>query len=100
MTTVTAVVVHRSGPGIRAALAAHAPQDVARFERELRDALHRAETDLDLDRVDRLLGRWHALATLAANPLTEAEQAQLARARAGDVTGLRARRDDGTWTTL
>jgi hypothetical protein len=100
MTTVTAVIVDRSGPAIRAALAAHAPQDVARFERELREALHLAETDRDLDRVDRLIRHWHALATLAANPLTEAERAQLTRARAGDVSGLRARRDDGTWATL
>lgn len=37
---------------------------------------------------------------MAANPLTVDEQAQLARARAGDLTGLSVRDEHGTRTTL
>jgi len=36
------VTVERTGPAIRAALSAHAPEDEARFAAELRDALARA----------------------------------------------------------
>lgn len=63
MVAATAVVIERSGPGIRAALAEHAPVDRFRFEEEFRAALARAVDDLDLTRVDALLSRWHALAT-------------------------------------
>ncbi|GAA3224085.1 hypothetical protein GCM10017691_11760 [Pseudonocardia petroleophila] len=82
------VVVERSGPAIRAALAEHAPGDEARFIAELREALVRAGEDLDLAGPQAVLARWHALATMAANPLSADEQVQLARARAGDLTGL------------
>jgi hypothetical protein len=37
---------------------------------------------------------------MAANPLTDDEQAQVARAKAGDLTGLRARDEHGNWITL
>lgn len=66
----------------------------------MRAALTRAVDDLDLAGVDAVLGRWHAWATMAANPLTDDEQAQVARAKAGDFTGLRARDDQGNWITL
>jgi len=94
------VAVERTGPAIRAALAAYAPDDEARFTTELRDALVRAGEDLDLARPQAVLGRWHARAVMAVNPLTAAEQAQVARAKAGDVTGFSVRHGDGTWTTL
>jgi hypothetical protein len=100
MATTTAVVIDRSGPAVRAALGRHAPEDCARFESEFRLALRRADDDLDLAPVERVLRRWHALATMAANPLTAEERDQVARAKAGDVTGLRQRADDGTWVTL
>lgn len=100
MATTTTVTIERSGPAIRAALADHAPHETARFEAELRDALTRAAADLDLAGVDAVLSRWHALATMAANPLTDDERAQLQRAKAGDFTGLRARDEHGNWTTL
>ena len=100
MATVTMVAVERSGPAIRAALAEHAPDDEPRFTAELRDALARAGEDLDLAGPQAVLARWHALATMAANPLTADEQAQLARARAGDFTGFSVRDEHGTWTTL
>ena len=100
MATVTMVAVERSGPAIRAALAEHAPDDETRFTAELREALVRAGDDLDLAGPQAVLTRWHALATMAANPLSVDEQAQLARARAGDLTGFSERDEHGTWTTL
>jgi hypothetical protein len=98
MATVTMVAVERSGPAIRAALAEHAPDEEARFTNELREALVRAGEDLDLVGPQAVLTRWHALATMAANPLTGDEQAQLARARAGDLAGFSVRDEHGTWT--
>ena len=47
-----------------------------------------------------MLARWHALANMAANPLTPDEQAQLGRAQTGDFTGFSVRDELGTWTTL
>jgi len=99
MATITAV--QRSGPAIRAALAEHGVSgQLERFENEMRAALTRAADELDLVGVDAVLGRWHALATMAANPLTDDEQAQVARAKAGDLAGLRARDEHGNWITL
>ncbi len=100
MTSVTAVAIQRSGPAIRAALTQYAPEDCAPFESELRDALRSAEDDFDLAGVEVVLRRWHGLATMAANPLSRQEVAQVARARAGNVTGLHHRKDDGIWVTL
>jgi hypothetical protein len=73
---------------------------VERFEEEMRVALTRAGDELDLVGVDVVLGRWHALATMAADPLTDDEQTQVARAKAGDLAGLRARDEHGNWITL
>ena len=85
---------------MEARLAEHAPADEPRFAAELRTAMTRAGDDLDLGGPQAVLGRWHALATMAANPLTADEQAQLARARAGDLAGFSERDAQGTWTTL
>ena len=93
-------MIDRSGPAVRAALAQHAPADCARFERELRNAVRQAQTDLDLSCIDVVLRRGHTRAVIAANPIEPHELAQIERARAGDVAGLRERRDDGTWVTL
>ena len=100
VTTATATLVQRSGPGISAALNKYAPQERPRFEAELRDALARASDDLEVARVDEVLSRWHSRATIVANPLTSEEQAVVRRARAGDPTGLRARDEHGGWATL
>jgi hypothetical protein len=100
VTTATAAAVQRTGPGILAALTQHAPLEAAQFESELRDALARAGTDLDVARVDEVITRWHARACILANPLTDQEQALLRRARAGDFSGLRVRDGNGGWTTL
>ena len=82
------------------ALSKHAPQERPRFEAELRDALARASDDLDVARVDEVLSRWHSRATIVANPLTEEQQEAVRRARAGDLTGLRARDEHDGWSTL
>ena len=80
-------IVERSGPAVQAALLAHAPERCAEFETELRSVLACAAEDLDLARVDATLARWHAVATMAANPLTDDERQQIERARAGDPAG-------------
>jgi len=60
----------------------------------------RPARDFDLGAAEAVLARWHALATMAANPLTPAENDQLTRARAGDLRGLRTRDEYGNWVTL
>lgn len=100
MATVTATAIDRSGPAIRAVLGEHAPADRALFETELRAALTRAADDLDTACVDAVLARWHTLATMAVNPLTAEEQAQVERARAGDFSGYYVQDDHGNWAQL
>jgi hypothetical protein len=101
MATVTTREITRSGPAIQRTLAEHGgPGDDQRFASELRAALDRGSQTLDLAEVDGVVARWHALATMAANPLGEEEETQLVRARAGDLSGLRARTADGGWITL
>jgi hypothetical protein len=101
MATASATAISRTGPSIQAALTEYgAPGEAEQFVGEMRDALSRAAETLDLSEADSILGRWHALATMAANPLSAAEGAQLARARAGDLTGFRARDEHGNWITL
>jgi len=96
----TVTAVQRSGPAIRAALAEHGVSgQLEQFENEMRAALTRAADEFDVVGVDAVLGRWHALAMMAANPLTDDEQAQVARARAGDLAGFRARDEHGNWIT-
>ena len=101
MATITAATIPKTGPAIRTALAEHgAPGEADRFVRELQHALTHARESLDLDAAQSVLDRWYALATMALNPLSEPERAQLARARSGDPTGLRARDEHGNWATL
>lgn len=97
----SAVAVGRSGPAVRQALAEHgAGGQAEQFEAEFRAELAHAGHDFDLVPVWAVVDRWHAVAVVAANRLSDAEQAQLSRARAGDFTGLRARDEHGTWVTL
>ena len=99
-TTVTVIAVERSGPAIRAALAAHAPEDCTCFEAELRTALAHTSDDLDLSDVETVLARWHALAPMAANPLTAAERTQLEQAKVGDFTGRYTHDEHENWIQL
>ncbi len=94
-------MIERSGPAIRAALLAHAPiKECTQFEAEFRAALARAAEDLDLSGPQEVLTRWHALATMAANPPTDDEREQIERAKTGDFTGLLARDGAGNWVRL
>ncbi|WP_236745888.1 DUF6247 family protein, partial [Mycobacteroides abscessus] len=77
------VPVQRSGPAIRAALAAAAPDELPEFEAELRIALAEADEDLDLARVDHVLNRWWGRAHLRLNPPTPEEKAVIAQVAAG-----------------
>jgi Family of unknown function (DUF6247) len=96
----TPTIIERSGPAIRAALVAHAPERCAQFKAELRAALARAAEDLDLSGPQAVLTRWHAVATMVANPLTDDEREQIERAKAGDYTGLSALDENGNWVRL
>ncbi len=99
MTAVT-TRIERSGPAIRAALAEVSPEECAQFEAEFAEALARAGVAFDLAPVEAVLDRWWGIAVIRANPLSEQEQAQLARARAGDFTGLWERDEAGNWAQL
>ncbi len=92
--------IERSAPAIRAALAQHAPDEQGRFESEFRDAATRAAETVDLAPLEAVLDRWWGVAAMAANPLTDEERDLVARAKAGDLTGLRARDEQGDWVTL
>ena len=96
----TPTIIERSGSAIRAALVAHAPERCAQFETELRSALARAAEDFDLAGPQAVLTRWHAVATMVANPLTDDEREQIDRAKAGDYTGLSALDENGNWVRL
>lgn len=96
----TATRVERSGPAIRAVLAEVSPDECARFETEFTAAIARAGRQLDLTEAESVLDRWWGIAAIRANPLSEVEQTQLARARAGDVAGLHTRDEHGDWIRL
>ncbi len=99
---VTAAVmrIERSGPAIREALARYAPAECLRFESEFGRALNAAAKTFDLVPAQGVLDRWWGIAVTRANPLSEAEQAQLARARTGDFAGLLAHDERGNWVRL
>lgn len=92
--------IERSGPAIREALTRFAPAECPRFESELGQALATAAETLDLAPAQAVLDRWWGVAVTRANPLSDDEQAQLARARTGDFAGLLARDECGDWARL
>lgn len=92
--------IERSGPAIRAALAEVSPDECAQFEAELASALEQASAELDLAPADEVLDRWWGIAAIRTNPLSEAEREQVARARAGDFTGLWEHDGAGNWVQL
>lgn len=91
-----ATKVERSGPAIRAALAEAAPEECAQFETAFHQAVAAAGKTFDLGEVEAVLDRWWGIAAIRANPLTEAERHQVARARAGDDTGWIVHHEDGS----
>ena len=96
----TSIGVDRTGPAIRAALAAHAPQRCADFEAEFRIALAETDEDFDLSRVQAVIDKWRPIAYARLNPPTEEERARIDRFHAGDDAGLLQQRDDGSWVRL
>ena len=93
-----ATAIERSGPAIRDALRAASPEECVAFESEFRAALDRASAELDLTPVQQVLDRWWGIAAIRVNPLETHEQAQLARARSGDLSGLWEQDESGAWT--
>lgn len=93
--------IERSGPAIRAALLAYAPERCPQFEAAFRSALALAADSLDLSGPQAVLKHWQAVAIMAANPLTDEEREQLERAKAGDFSGLRTwhQGEDGNWVS-
>ena len=90
----------RSGPDIRAALAEHAPAELARFEREFQDALEVAAATYDTVPIEKVLDQWWRIAVLRSIILSEEEQDQLRRAETGDFTGLWEQASDGTFRRI
>lgn len=90
----------RSGHAIRAALAEHAPEELAQFDTDFHDALEVAGRSFDTTTLDAVLQRWRGIAALRANPLTVEEQELVRRVRAGDDRGLWEQADDGTFHRL
>jgi hypothetical protein len=81
-------------------LAEVVPEECAQFEAEFAAAIARAGARLDLAEAEAVLDRWWGIAVIRANPLTELEQAQIARVRAGDFTGPHTRDEHGNWARL
>ena len=92
--------IERSGPAIRAVLADVSPDECAQFEVEFAQALARAGAQFDLAPAEAVLDRWWGIAVIRANPLSEQEQTQLARAREGVFDGLWERDEAGSWVQL
>lgn len=82
------VAVERSGPAIRDALAAVAPDELPEFEAQFRIALAEADDDFDLSRVEGVLNRWWGVAHLRLNPPTDDERAVIERVARGDCADL------------
>lgn len=91
--------IERSGPAIRAALAERASDECKHFEADFRDALDRACSTFDTAEIGTVLDRWWGIAAIHANPLSDHEKTQIARARLGDFTGLHTR-EHGNWVQL
>lgn len=76
------------------------PAGVRGIREGVAQALGRAGAGFDLAPVEQVLDRWWGIAVIRANPLSEAEHAQVARAKAGDFTGLIARDERGNGVRL
>lgn len=100
MTTSTSTQPARSGPEIRAALARHAPAEVAVFEDEFRRALKEAAVSFDTRVVDDVVERWWRMAIVRSIEFSDEEQDQIRRAQAGDYMGLLEQTADGSFRRI
>ena len=98
--TTTVTGPGRSGSEIRAALAEHAPAELAAFEQDFYSALSDAAASFDTRPLEQLLTRWWRVAAARSIQLTEAEQNQIRRAHTGDYSGLYEQASDGTFRRL
>jgi hypothetical protein len=98
--TASTTKIERSAPAIRAVLAQVSPEECAQFEAGFAEGLARASAEFDLAPAEAVLDRWWGIAAIRVNPLSEQEAAQVAAARGGDFTGLRARDEHGNWVQL
>jgi hypothetical protein len=87
--------VERTGPGVRAAIVAHAPDLLERFEAEFRSALRVAHDDLDLAPAESVVDRWWRVVQMRSSPLSPSEEAAIERARHGDESQLWSRTSEG-----
>lgn len=78
------VRVDRTGPSIRAALAAASPDELPDFEAEFHIALAEADDDFDTSRIEQVLTRWWGVAHLRLNPPTDDERSIVDQLAAGD----------------
>lgn len=76
------------------------PSDEHAAEDRPQPALDHAAYEFTPAEVTAVLARWHALATMAANPLTNDEREQVNRAKDGYLAGLYSLDDHGGWVKL
>ncbi|MCI2417104.1 DUF6247 family protein [Saccharopolyspora sp. K220] len=62
------VIVDRTGPAIHRTLSELDPENCVEFEREFHQAMAESDDDFDLDRVQKVINRYWAVACAAANP--------------------------------
>ena len=74
--------------------------DVPTFEREFQQAPSEVAASYDTRVLDEVIDRWWRIAVLRSVILSEAEQDQLSRARAGDFTGLLEQTADGSFRRI
>ena len=70
------------------------------FEREFQKALNIAATSYDTVPIEGVLDQWWRIAVQRSISLTEDEQDQVRRARAGDFTGLWEQASDGSFRRI
>lgn len=100
MTSTRVPPLPRTSLAIADALAQISSSGREQFESELRTALTHAASTLDLGPVDGVMDRWWLIAVARTQVLTDEEARQVARAHAGDFSGLQEQLPDGTFRRL
>lgn len=79
--------IPRNAAAVRRVLAEHDRDLHEQFVAEFHTAIAETDDDFDTDRIERLVGRWWAVAMVQLHPDPEAEAAW-ARIKAGDTSDL------------